>query len=80
MGADVFVRILDELLSDRHHYYTRKNLFEKCNQKLVDMGYPTVSKRTIELDLYDIDTEFDGMSIDWELVVGGKHIVRYECK
>ncbi|MCQ2051466.1 MAG: WYL domain-containing protein [Bacteroidaceae bacterium] len=77
-NAVVRYRILDELLSDRHHYYTRKDLLEKCNQKLVDMGYPTVSKRTIELDLYDIDTEFDGISIDWELVVGGKHVVRYE--
>lgn len=77
-NAVIRYQILDELLSDRHHYYTRKDLCEKCNEKLIEKGYPEVSKRTIELDLYDIDTEFDGISIDWEFVKDGKHIVRYE--
>lgn len=77
-NAVIRYQILDELLSDRHHYYTRRALCDKCNEKLVQKGYPEVSKRTIELDLYDIDTEFDGISIDWEFVKDGKHIVRYE--
>lgn len=77
-NAVVRYQILDELLSDRHHYYTRKDLFEKCNRRLLEKGYPEVSKRTIELDLYDIDTEFGDISIDWNFVKDGKHIVRYE--
>lgn len=77
-NAVIRYRILDELLSDSHHYYTRKDLCDKCNEKLVEKGYPEVSKRTIELDLYDMDTEFSDISIDWDFVKDGKHIVRYE--
>lgn len=76
-NAVIRYQILDELLSDRHHYYTRKDLCDKCNQRLIEKGYPEVSKRTIEFDLHDIETEL-GMAIDWSFVKDGKHIVRYE--
>lgn len=77
-NAVIRYQILDELLSDRHHYYTRKDLCEKCNIKLAEKGYPEVSKRTIEFDLHDIDNEFEDMAIDWDFVKDGKHIIRYE--
>ena len=32
-------KYLDELLSDRHHYYDIHDLTEKCNEKLVDAGF-----------------------------------------
>ncbi|CCY34986.1 putative uncharacterized protein [Alistipes sp. CAG:831] len=63
---------LEEMLSDRHHYYTSTELYEKCNEKLRQNVYPEVSKRTVELDL--IDLEFfpfymDYMEIDQNLVI-----------
>ena len=33
-------KYLDELLSDRHHYYDIHDLTEKCNQRLVEDGFP----------------------------------------
>ncbi len=77
-NAVVRYQILDELLSDKHHYYTRKELCDKCNKKLVEKGYPEVSKRTIELDLHDMDLEFEDITIDFDFVKDGKHIIRYE--
>lgn len=68
---------LDQMLSDRHHYYSRTDLCEKCNDRLVRDGYNAVSKRTIELDLIDMGLPPFNMDIDDSLVMGGKHIVRY---
>ena len=68
---------LDQMLSDRHHYYSRTDLCEKCNARLVRDGYSEVSKRTIELDLIDMSLPPFNMDIDDTLIVGGKHIVRY---
>lgn len=69
---------LDEMLSDRHHYYTRTELYEKCNERLRQNGYPEVSKRTIELDLIDLEFSPFYMEIDQSLVIGGRHIIRYK--
>ena len=77
-NALIRYRILDKLLSDKHHYYTRNDLWEKCNSKLVEMGYSPVTKRTVELDLHNMDTEFDQISIEWDFLADGKHIIRYE--
>lgn len=68
---------LDQMLSDRHHYYSRADLCDKCNARLVRDGYSEVSKRTIELDLIDMSLPPFNMDIDDSLVIGGKHIVRY---
>jgi hypothetical protein len=42
---------LDEMLSDRHHYYDINDLTEKCNEKLINAGQPTVTRRCIEKDI-----------------------------
>ena len=68
---------LDQMLSDRHHYYSRTDLCNKCNERLVRDGYSEVSKRTIELDLIDMGLPPFNMDIDDSLVMGGKHIIRY---
>jgi Predicted transcriptional regulator len=68
---------LDQMLSDRHHYYSRTDLCKKCNERLVRDGYSEVSKRTIELDLIDMGLPPFNMDIDDSLVMGGKHIIRY---
>ena len=44
-------KFLDDLLSDRHHYYDIHDLTELCNQRLVDAGYYEVTQRCIEKDL-----------------------------
>ena len=70
--------ILDQLLSDRNHYYTRKQLFEAVQAALqrIDDTF-NVSKRTIEMDLYDMEEIF-GINIDTEKIVDGKHVICYE--
>ena len=44
-------KYLDEMLSDRHHFYDIHDLTEKCNEKLIDAGFPEVSQRCIEKDI-----------------------------
>ena len=70
--------ILDQLLSDRNHYYTRKQLFEAVQAALqrIDDTF-NVSKRTIEMDLYDMEEIFD-IIINTDKVVNGKHVICYE--
>lgn len=48
-------KFLDELLSDRHHYYDIHDLTEKCNDKLEGYGCEFVGQRTIEKDLNYIE-------------------------
>jgi len=48
-------KVLDELLSDRNHYYSRQDLMEKVNAALDRMGLRPISKRSIELDLHDLE-------------------------
>ncbi|MCQ2117209.1 MAG: WYL domain-containing protein [Bacteroidales bacterium] len=76
-NAVIRYQILDELLSDKNHYYTRKNLLKKCNEKLLSRGYEEVIKRTIEKDLHDMEEIFPDIEIDWEYVRDGKQIIRY---
>lgn len=70
--------ILDQLLSDRNRYYTRKQLFETVQAALrrIDDTF-NVSKRTIEMDLYDMEEIFS-INIDTEKIIDGKHVVCYE--
>lgn len=42
---------LDELLSDRHHYYTMEEITEKVNCHLVNLGYEGVTRRCLEKDI-----------------------------
>lgn len=70
-------KYLDELLSDRHHYYDIHDLTEKCNQKLVEDGFPEVTQRCIEKDINYL--EYAPFSADIERFrVNGKRCLRYE--
>lgn len=76
-NAVIRYQILDELLSDKNHYYTRKDLLKKCNEKLLSLGCEEVIKRTIEKDLHDLEEIFPDVEIDWDYVRDGKQIIRY---
>ena len=69
---------LDQMLSDRHHYYTRKDLKEKCNEKLLADGFKTVDKRTIEMDIVALqEAPFSMDIVEDTNIISGKRIVRY---
>lgn len=69
---------LDQMLSDRHHYYTRTDLKEKCNEKLLADGFKTVDKRTIEMDIVALqEAPFSMDIIEDTQILSGKRIVRY---
>ena len=69
---------LDQMLSDRHHYYTRKDLKEKCNEKLLADGFKTVDKRTIEMDIVALqEAPFSMDIVEDTHIISGKRIVRY---
>lgn len=70
-------KYLDDFLSDRHHYYDIHDLTEKCNQKLVEDGFPEVTQRCIEKDINYL--EYTPFSADIERFrVNGKRCLRYE--
>ena len=69
---------LDQMLSDRHHYYTRTDLKEKCNEKLLADGFKTVDKRTIEMDIVALqEAPFSMDIVEDTHIISGKRIVRY---
>ena len=75
-NALIRLKYLDRLLSDRHHYYDRRTLAEKVNEMLEADGFKTVDKRTIELDIIDLqDAPFNAPIKEFK--VDGKTIVRY---
>lgn len=69
--------ILDRMLSDQHHYYTRTQLLNAVNDSLrgIDEALQ-VSKRTIEMDLRDMEDIFD-IDLDESKIVNGKKVIRY---
>ena len=67
---------LDQMLSDSYHYYTRSELTEKCNEKLLADGFGEVSKRTVELDIQSLQDAPFSMDIVEE-TINGRRIVRY---
>lgn len=69
-------KFLDDLLSDRHHYYDIHDLTEICNKKLVDAGFPEVSQRCIEKDLNYLEYAPFYANIERERRFG-KNIIRY---
>ena len=70
-NALIRYRFLDELLSSRVRYYTRKELTDIINERL---GH-TISKRCIEKDLIDIQDEW---GIDYEeKMYDGKRYIHY---
>lgn len=69
--------ILDKMLSDQHHYYTRTQLLSAVNDSLrgIDEALQ-VSKRTIEMDLRDMEDIFQ-IDLDESKVINGKKVIRY---
>lgn len=70
-------KYLDEMLSDRHHFYDIHDLTEKCNQKLIDAGFPEVSQRCIEKDINYL--EYDPFYAEIERYrVNGRRCIKYK--
>ena len=77
MPALTRYKYLDEMLSDRHHFYDIHDLTEKCNEKLVDAGFPEVSQRCIEKDINYL--EYDPFYAEIERYRGNGHrYIRYK--
>lgn len=69
---------LDQMLSDRHHYYTRTELSEKCNERLRLDCFGEVTKRTIEMDIVALqDAPFSMEIIEDPNIIAGKRVIRY---
>ena len=69
--------ILDRMLSDQHHYYTRTQLLNAVNDYLKGIDEALqVSKRTIEMDLRDMEDIFQ-IDLDESKVINGKKVIRY---
>ena len=69
--------ILDRMLSDQHHYYTRTQLLNAVNDSLKGIDEALqVSKRTIEMDLRDMEDIFQ-IDLDESKVINGKKVIRY---
>ena len=76
-NAIVRYRILDRKLSDQHHYYTRTQLLNAVNDYLKGIDESLqVSKRTIEMDLRDMEDIFH-VDLDESMDINGKTIIRY---
>jgi predicted DNA-binding transcriptional regulator YafY len=76
-NALIRYRFLDGLLSDRHHYYDRKTLWEKVNGMLRDAGFNEVTRRCIETDIIDLmDAPFNAPIEEYP--VNGKICLRYK--
>lgn len=76
-NAFIRYKFLDRLLSDRHHYYDRKALWEKVNDMLHDAGFKEVTKRCIETDIDDLQDSPFRAPIE-EYHANGKICLRYE--
>lgn len=69
--------ILDRMLSDQHHYYTRTQLLNAVNDSLKGIDEALqVCKRTIEMDLRDMEDIFQ-IDLDESKVINGKKVIRY---
>ena len=76
-NALIRYKFLDRFLSDRHHYYDRKALWEKVNEMLLDAGFKEVTRRCIETDIIDLqDAPFNAHIEEYN--VDGKNCIRYE--
>ena len=66
------------MLSDQHHYYTRTQLLNAVNDSLKGIDEALqVSKRTIEMDLRDMEAIFQ-IELDESRIINGKRVIRYE--
>ncbi len=67
---------MDRLLSDRHHYYTMRDLYEKVNEMLEDDGFLKVTRRCIEKDIESLQDAPFRADIE-TFQIDGKIIYRY---
>lgn len=70
-------KYLDEMLSDRHHFYDIHDLTEKCNEKLIDAGFPVVSQRCIEKDINYLESDPFYATIE-RYRINDRRCIRYE--
>lgn len=70
-------KYLDEMLSDRHHFYDIHDLTEKCNEKLIEAGFPEVSQRCIEKDINYLEYAPFYAEIE-RFRAHGRRCIRYE--
>lgn len=76
-NALIRYKFLNRLLSDRHHYYDRKSLWEKVNEMLYDAGFKQVTRRCIETDIVDLqDSPFNAPIEEYQ--ANGKNYLRYK--
>ena len=69
-------KFLDEMLSDRHHFFDIHDLTERVNDKLVTAGLPVVTRRCIEKDIKYL--EYDPFFAEIERFrVSGRNCIRY---
>lgn len=68
---------LDEMLSNKYHSYSISDLTDGCNEYLKENGVKPVTKRCIELDLYDLEDIPFYADIE-RVKEEGKSIVRYK--
>lgn len=75
-NAFIRYKYLDDLLSDRHHYYDIHDLTERVNDMLCEDGFPEVTQRCIEKDLNTL--EFAPFFAPIERVSKhGKRVIQY---
>ena len=78
LNKNAFIRYqyLDDLLSDRHHYYDIHDLTEKVNCLLYNDGFPEVSQRCIEKDINTLESAPFDAPIE-RVNKSGKRCIRY---
>ena len=76
-NALIRYKFLDRLLSDSHHFYDRKTLWEKVNEMLFDAGFKEVTRRCIETDIIDLmDAPFNAPIEKY--IKNGKECLRFK--
>ena len=76
-NALIRFKYLDDLLSDRYHYYDIHDLTEKVNDALEEEGYPMVVQRCIEKDIMAIQGAPFSAPIE-RFTWNGKRCIAYE--
>ena len=78
-NALIRFKYLDDLLSDRHHYYDIHDLTEKVNEALEEEGYPMVVQRCIEKDIIAMQGAPFSAPIE-RFTWNGKRCIAYESR
>ena len=75
-NAVIRYKFLDDLLSDRFHYYSMEELTEKVNERLENLGYTPVVSRTLEKDIVFLQERPFCVPLERNRK-GGKSYIRY---